>query len=364
VRITAALAFDNRAPLRTEAIEISEPASDEVVVRIVASGICHTDLTVLDHSPLPWPAVLGHEGAGRVTAIGSSVTTVGVGDPVATTFNSCGICVNCAQGFPAQCLNFTAVNMSGGRRTDGSCSHSIEGKPVFAAFLGQSSFATHAVMKARSVVRIPEDFPLELAAPLGCGIQTGAGGVLNTLRPRPGSSIAIFGAGAVGLSALMAAKAAGCTTLVAIDRSASRLKLANELGATHTFEAKDDVANAIRSVSGGGVNYSIEAAGAPSAMQQAIESLAVRGSALLLGIAPGTRISIDPMMLQRQSLTVKGMMMTEGTPRVFIPKLIELFRAGLLPYDRLVRYYDFSDINSAIADARSGVAIKPIIRMA
>jgi aryl-alcohol dehydrogenase len=363
MQITAAVAFENRAPLRYEALELSEPVADEVVVRLVASGICHTDLTVLDHSPLRWPAVLGHEGAGRVMSVGSAVTTLQVGDPVAMTFSSCGHCPNCSQGRPAQCLSFPMLNMSGGLRADGSCTHSFEGKQAFGAFLGQSSFATHAVVSARSAVRLPADFPLELAAPLGCGIQTGAGAVLNTLLPRPGSSFAVFGTGAVGLAALMAAKAAGCTTLIAVDRSPERLKIALELGATHTVETNSDTVATVRKLSGGGIDFAVEAAGAPAAMTQSIESLAARGSAVLLGIAPGAKITIDPMLLQRNALTVRGVMMTEAAPEVFIPKLVALNRAGLLPYERLIKYYDFDDINTAIADARSGATIKPVIRM-
>lgn len=366
MKIDAALAFGPGKPLSIEPVELSGPAAGEVLVRLVATGLCHTDLTVMDHMPLPWPALLGHEGAGVVAAIGAGVTRVAVGDPVVMTTASCGHCRECSRGEPAYCNHFTALNMSGGHRADGTCTHTRDGAPVFAGFLGQSSFATHVVVLERSVVRVPADLPLETLAPMGCGIQTGAGAVLNTARPRPGDSLAVFGAGAVGLSALAAAAVAGCTTRIAVDMVPSRLDLARDMGATHVFNAGQcDPVAAIRELTGGGVDFAIEAAGLTAVMAQAVEALGPRGTAVLVGVAGDTPVPVNPSALQGGGRTVKGSMMCgdHAVPADFIGRLIALWRDGQLPFEKFVRYYDFADINQAIADAKAGVAIKPILRM-
>lgn len=367
MQIEAALAHANNAELSIETIELSEPGPGEVVVRIMATGMCHTDLKVLAHSPLPWPAVLGHEGAGVVVKVGAGVAKVIEGDHVLMTTSSCGVCKSCVQGQPSYCVQFRAVNMSGGFRRDGGCSHSQHGKPVFARFLGQSSFASHVLAGERNLIKVDKELPLDLLAPLGCGIQTGAGAVLNTLRPHPGSSLAVFGAGAVGLSALMAAKLAGCTTLIAVDKVATRLALARELGATHTIDAgQGDALEAIKKITGAGVDFSVEATGVPAVMAQAIEALGIGGTVALVGVAGSTAsVSFNPMMLQNNRVTIKGSIMAgdRGVPDVFVPKLIDFWKRGLLPLEKLVKYYSFEQINQAVHDSRDGSAIKPIMRL-
>jgi aryl-alcohol dehydrogenase len=366
MKIEAALAFGPDRPLSIEPIEISAPAAGEVLVRVVASGLCHTDLTVMDIAPLPWPAVLGHEGAGVVEGVGAGVTKVKVGDHVVMTTASCGQCRQCTDGEPSYCTSFAALNMSGGHRADGSCTHSRNGQPVFAGFLGQSSFATYVIAGERSVVEVDKDLPLEKLAPLGCGIQTGAGAVLNTARPQPGSSLAVFGSGAVGLSALAAAKIAGCTLRIAVDKIAARLELARELGATHVVDASTaNAVEAVREITGGGVDYAIEAAGHAAVMTQAVESLGQRGTAVLVGVAGDGAVCVQPGVLQGGGRSIKGSLMCgdHAVPDAFINTLIDAWRDGRLPFDRFVRFYPFADINRAIADARSGNAIKPILLM-
>jgi aryl-alcohol dehydrogenase len=367
MKIRAALAHANHDPLCVAEIDLAEPGANDIVVRLVATGLCHTDLTILNNTPLPWPAVLGHEGAGVVAQVGANVTKVKAGDHVIMTTASCGHCKNCLEGQPSYCFNFRDINMSGGYTAAGGCSHSQHGKPVFGRFFGQSSFATHSLTTERSVVKVDTDLPLELLAPLGCGIQTGAGAILNTMRPRPGSSLAIFGAGAVGLAALMAARIAGCSTIIAVDKVKSRLALAMELGATHSIDAgTEDVLARIPEITGGGVDYALEATGVPAVMSQAIAALGHHGLAVLSGVAGSdATVPFNPTVFQSKGLTLKGSMMAgeNAVADVFIPQLIAFWRRGLLPIEKLVRHYSFEQINDAIHDAHDGSAIKPIIRL-
>ena len=267
MQIQAAVCREKDGAFTLESVELSEPQADEVVVKIVASGMCHTDLAVRDqHIPLPLPAVLGHEGAGIVAKVGAGVTKFKAGDHVVLSYGSCGKCGNCLSGRPAYCAQFLPFNV-GTCRPDGSCTHQQNGKAMTGAFFYQSSFATYALTHVRNVVKVADDLPLEVLAPLGCGIQTGAGAVFNCLRPQAGSSIAIFGAGAVGLSAVMAAAVAGCAVIIVVDVQEARLALAKELGATVVVNARtaDSVA-AVREASGGGVDSAVEATGLPAVM--------------------------------------------------------------------------------------------------
>lgn len=347
-----------------ESVELSDPAADEVIVQIVASGVCHTDLAVRDqHIPLPLPAVLGHEGAGVITRVGSAVTKVRQGDHVVLSYGSCGTCANCQAGKPAYCAQFLAFNV-GTRRPDGSCTHSQGGQPLTGCFFYQSSFATHAVTHVRNVVKVDPDLPLEVLAPLGCGIQTGAGSVLNVLKPRAGSSIAIFGAGAVGLSAVMAAVVAGCAQVIVVDVRDARLALAKELGATVIVNSKtSDAVSAVKAAVPGGVDFAVEATGIPAVMTQSFDALNGTGTVVVLGVAPaGATVSIDASSLLGGK-TIRGAIEGESVPDVFIPQLIALWKAGKFPFDRLARYYAFDQINAAAHDSEQGLTIKPILRM-
>jgi aryl-alcohol dehydrogenase len=363
MQITAAVCREKGSFL-IEPVELSDPQADEIVVKIVASGMCHTDLAVRDqHLPLPLPAVLGHEGAGIVVKVGSGASKFQIGDHVVLSYGSCGKCGNCLSGRPAYCAQFLAYNV-GTRRPDGSCTHQQHGKALTGAFFYQSSFATYALTHVRNVVKVADDLPLEVLAPLGCGIQTGAGAVFNCLRPQAGSSIAIFGAGAVGLSAVMAAVVAGCAVIIIVDVLDQRLALARELGATCLINARNtDSVAAVRAASGGGVDAAVEATGLPAVMAQAFDSLNGTGTVVVLGVAPaGATVSIDASSLLGGK-KIRGAIEGESVPEVFIPQLIALWKAGRFPFDRLSKYYSLDQINEAAHDSERGLTIKPIIRM-
>jgi aryl-alcohol dehydrogenase len=345
-----------------ETVELAEPRDDEVLVRIVATGVCHTDIGVRDQSyPVPLPAVLGHEGAGVVERVGGSVTKVAAGDHVIVTYDFCGRCENCTQGQPGFCMEFYGRNLSGAR-IDGSSPLSFGEGPLSGCFFCQSSFAEKAIASERNVVKIPKDVPLEIMGPLGCGIQTGSGAVINSLAPKAGSSIAIFGAGAVGLSAVMAAKIVGCTTIIAIDINDLRLNLARELGATHTINGgKADAVNEIRAITGRGARYSLECTSVPAVFRQAVDCLQIPGTCGLIGAAPlgvEVRLEMSSILFGR---TVQGIMQGDCVPDVFVPKLIEFWRDGRFPFDRLTKLFPMANINEAIHAAESGAVVKPII---
>jgi aryl-alcohol dehydrogenase len=366
VRITAALTETTGAPFTLASLDLDDPRPGEVVVRMVSSGVCHTDLIVRDQwYPVPLPAVLGHEGAGVVAAVGDGVTSVAPGDHVVLTFNSCGGCRMCVQGRQAYCDQFFACNFAGAR-VDGSSPLHRESGDVHGAFFGQSSFATHALATERNVVKVDRQAPLELLGPLGCGIQTGAGGVLNSLKPPAGSSIAIFGTGSVGISAVMAAAVAGCTTIVAVDLNEQRLELATEVGATHAVNATaGDTVERLRELTGGlGVDYSLETTAVPAVLRQAVDALNQGGTCGLIGAAAlGTEVSLDMSSLLF-GRSVRGIVEGDSVPRLFIPKLVELYRQGRFPFDKLIKTYAFEDINQAVEDSEKGTTLKPVLTFA
>jgi aryl-alcohol dehydrogenase len=362
----AAVVRSKGAPFVIEDVLVGPPAADEVLVRVVAAGICHTDAIVRDqYYPFPLPGVLGHEGSGVIEEVGANVANVSVGDHVVLTFMSCGDCRYCQQGETAYCADFFALNVGGSRKDGTTGTRDSHGNPLHDHFFGQSSFGTYAVAHSRNVIKVPKDIPLEVLGPLGCGIQTGAGAVLNALEVGAGASIAVFGVGGVGLSAVMAARAAGATTIIAIDVLPSRLELALELGATHSINgATVDAVDAIRKITGFGADFSLDTSGRPSVLRQAIDTLAIRGVCGVVGAPPlGTEASFDVNSLMIPGRSIRGICEGDSVPALFIPQLIELYRQGRFPYDRLVRYYDFADINAAIADAAAGVTIKPVLRM-
>lgn len=360
--VKAAVLRELNQPLVIEDLSLAVPQPDEVLVRIVATGICQTDIAMARGFPIPVarPFVLGHEGAGIVESVGSGVTSVAAGDHVVLSFQHCQTCKQCSSGHAAYCEKFF-VNFSG-RRADGSTTLHAGEEVVGSNFFGQSSFSTYAIARASSVVRVPDDLPLEIMGPLGCGLMTGAGAVMNVLEPRVGSTFAVFGAGAVGLSALMAARLAGCSTLVAVDLNDERLNLARELGATHVINAAaEDLVQQLIAITGGGADYIVEASGAPPAITNALASLAVRGACAIVGGGPPVPINTPHIMTGGRS--IKGVGMGDAVPGLIIPKLIELYRQGKFPFDRLIRFYGLDDINAAIADAVSGATIKPVVRM-
>jgi aryl-alcohol dehydrogenase len=363
--ITAAVTESPGARFELQEIELGEIRPDEVVVEIAAVGICHTDLMGRDGVlPTPLPAVLGHEGAGVVERVGSAVTVVAPGDHVVLSFDSCGGCQTCLAGHPYTCHDFFGRNFVAAR-PDGTTALSRDGQPLHSHFFGQSSFATRAVASERNVVPIPDDLPFEVAAPLGCGVRTGAGSVMNTLCPPAGATIAVFGTGGVGMSAVMAAHAVGCTTIIAVDLSPARLGLAAELGATHVVNAaEEDAVESIGRITGHGADFTLEMSGSTQALRQAIDSTASGGICGVVGAPPfGTEVGLDVNMLIARGRTVRGIVGGNSVPGVFFPRLISLWRSGRLPWDRLIQTFDFDQINEAAERAERGEVIKAVLLM-
>lgn len=365
MQISAAVVRAKSAPFVIERLELTDPRPDEVLVRILASGMCQTDLHGRDaYYNTPYPAVFGHEGAGTVEAVGADVTRVAPGDHVVISFPWCGACPNCRRDMPAHCQKSFDWKMRG-TRPDGSTLMQKDGAPVYSAFFQQSSFATFAIANERFVVKIRKDAPLELVGPLACSGQTGAGAVFNTMQPRPGDAFAVFGVGAVGLSALMAAKIAGCDPILAVDVHDHRLALARELGATHTINASGrvEVVAQIRRITGDGTRFSLETSAKPAVLRSAVEVLMPGGTCVLLGSArSGTEVALEMPFLQF-GRKVHGVIQGESQPTEFIPRLVDHVIEGRMPLERLTTFYPLAEINRAAEESTTGEAIKPVLRM-
>jgi aryl-alcohol dehydrogenase len=353
-KIWAAVLRKAGGPLKIESLEMEGPREDEVLVRMVASGICHTDIDFCDDwDEADGPVVLGHEGAGVVEKAGRRVKSIKAGDHVVLSYQSCGRCRQCRSGRPAHCTRLYEANF-GFQRLDGS--NALARSGVRGHFFGQSSFATHALATERNLVKVSKDLNLELLAPLGCGLQTGAGTVMNSLKVSGEESIAIFGTGAVGIAAVMAARIVGAKPIIGVDIKPRRLQLALELGATHVIDnRRQDVAARITEITGSGIDYVVETTAEPKMHQLAIEMLNPHGTVALLTGEEGMDLSEG-----RRTL---GIIEGDAVPQRFIPKLIRLYREGKFRFDRLVKFYDFGDINRAIADAKAGDTIKPVLRI-
>ena len=368
MRIRALVVERKDAPFEEQEIELGEPGRGEVLIRIVASGVCHTDaITRAGDMPMPFPAVLGHEGAGIVEKVSEGVSQVAVGDRVIIGWPSCGECRNCLDGQPRYCLRTGDALVSGRRfRGDlkGTSAYSRNGQPLNGHFFGQSSFGTYSIASADALVKVPPDVSLELFGPLACGIGTGAGAVLNEARPRLGDSVLIVGVGAVGLAAIMAARNSGVTMIVAADVHDNRLKLAEEFGATHTINSKaTDLVEGVRKITGSTVDFAFDCTGVIPVIEQLAETVGMLGTLVLIGGAPaGARFSLDHLRTLWGKRVI-GVLGGGGRTGQLIPALVDLFQQGRFPFDRLVRYYEMRDIEQALADSKSGDVIKPILRM-
>jgi len=363
MKVTAAVLRKAGEPFVLEELDLEAPRRGEVLVQVVATGVCHTDIGVQHIMPLP--IVLGHEGAGIVEAVGEGVEKVAKGDWVVLTFGSCGHCPRCSAGVPAHCHNMRQLQFSGAR-VDGSATLHRDGEVIHGAFFQQSSFATYALATERNVVRVDNpDVPLELLGPLGCGVQTGAGAVLNTLDVRAGASIAVMGAGSVGISAIMAARLAGCAQIIAVDTNPHRLALAQEVGATDILEVDDGgVAERIRDLTGTGADFSLETAGVVQSFNDSIACLGMGGTCAIVTVPNhGGSFEFSAREILTGGRKVVGVLEGESLPDTFIPQLIESYAQGRFPMDRLATYYPFEQINQAVADSVSGKTIKPILRM-
>ena len=363
MNVTAAVVRGAGEAFTIETVTLDEPQSDEVLVRVVAVGICHTDVAVQHgHIPVPLPAVLGHEGAGIVEAVGRDVTTVRPGAHVVMSQALCGHCRRCTAGQPAYCEHAAALSL-GGRREDGTTPLHDANGPLSGNFVGQSSFASHAIVKARNVYELDADLPLDVLAPIGCGVMTGAGAIFNDARPVPGASVVVVGCGTVGLAAIMAAKVAGAAQIVGIDVQPSRLALASRVGATAIIDVNDDTVARVQELTGGGADVAIEASGVPAAGVTAVSSTHATGHTVIVGAAPfGSVLALDWWTLGA-GRHVQGSVIGSSDPVVDIPRLVGLWRSGALPLDALVTQFPFAAINEAVAAAASGTAVKPVLVM-
>ena len=362
MKIKAAVVREKGGSFSIEELDLAPPEGHEVLVRIAGVGICHTDLVCRDqYFPVPLPCVFGHEGAGVVEKVGEHVTKVVPGDHVVLTFDHCSVCPPCRAGQPGYCHDLYGQNFLG-TRSNGTSAWSKASQTIHGHFFHQSSFGTHAVASERNTVKVDKSMPLSLLGPLACGVQTGAGAVMNALQPRAGSSIAVFGCGTVGLSAVMAAKAVGCTTIIAVDPVAKRLALAGELGATHVIDpASGNAADLVRMICPTGVLHALECSGVPKVIRQAVDSLALTGVAGIMGVTPlGTEVSLDVNSLLF-GRTVRGIIEGDSVPDTFIPAMIELHRQGNLPFDKLIQTFPFEDINDAVAACERGDVVKAVL---
>lgn len=351
------------APFTIERLDLDEPRPDEILVRIHGVGLCHTDLAARDqHLPVALPAVLGHEGAGIVEKVGDRVKAIRPGDHVVLSFRSCGACPSCLRREPAYCSSFGPLN-GAGCRPDGS--HALHDGPtaISCCFFGQSSFAEYALTYERNVVRVAHDVPIELMGPLGCGVQTGAGGVMRSLGCHIGSSILITGGGAVGLSAVLGAVVQGCTTIIVSEPHPARRGLALQLGATHAIAPADDLAATVRSIVPRGTDYAFDTTGRPDVLAAALAALGHRGALAFVGVPADAAATfpVSIMSLMSQGQTIRGVIEGDSEPATFIPELIDLYRRGAFPFDRLVRTYNLADINQAIADQLDGTCVKAVL---
>jgi len=364
--VTAAVIREPKGKFDIEDLELDEIRPNEARVRVVAVGVCHTDVAMRDAVyPIPMPVVLGHEGAGVVEAIGSNVTSVSVGDHVVMSAAYCGHCPQCLTGNMAYCENGFAECFGGRRTLDGTSSlTSSSGEVVSSHFFGQSSFSNYANVVESSLVPVARDLPLEKIAFLGCGMQTGAGSILNELRPPAGSSVAIAGVGGVGDAAVMAARASGCTTIIAIDRHQNRVELAQEVGATHGIHgAAEEAHEELQRITGGrGVDFILNTTDSPEAVSNLAGALAIRGSlATVAAMAPGTNVSVEVGGSLLKGWNFRTIVQGSSVPQQMVPRLIDLWERGSFPIDKLVKTYPFADINSAFADAASGAVVKPLL---
>ncbi|MEJ2122010.1 MAG: NAD(P)-dependent alcohol dehydrogenase [Alphaproteobacteria bacterium] len=362
MKIRAAVFREGGEAPAIENLELTGPEPGEVLVRIVATGVCHTDIKAAgEKSPVPKPVVLGHEGAGVVEAVGDGVTKVEIGDHVVMTFDSCGHCPSCLASKPSYCHTQNSFTCT---REDGTHYLHAGDEPVYGDFFKQSSFATHAIGTQRNVIQVPKDAPLEILGPLGCGVQTGAGAALNDLKIAPGETFAVLGVGTLGLSAIMAARFAGARRIVAVDRHAHRLDLAAELGADETIVAGDDpVAEAIMAYLPDGADCVLDTTGVLGVMRQGLEVLAPRGRCgFVTSPWDGSElpIAVQHLMVGR---SIHGIIEGGSNPDSLIPMLVELNAKGRFPFDRLIKFYELEEIATAIHDSETGQTIKPVLRI-
>lgn len=359
--IKAAVLRSADGPYQIEEVELRDPGPSEVRIKIAATGLCHTDLLPRTTSfPASPPIVTGHEASGVVDEVGEDVTDLVVGDHVVASFDSCRQCGTCASGHPAYCETFAMRNLTGTGVESPPAIRDIDGNPIASRWFGQSSFASYAIVASRNAVKVDPAIPLELLGPMGCGVLTGAGSIFVALDVESGTCVVVLGAGSVGLSAVMAAREAGATIIVAVDVHATRLRCALELGATHALDGHaHDLAAQLDEVTSGRADYVLDTTGVPAVIQAAIRSLKPTGTCGLVGVQQGQLI-LEPVDLAF-GRTVKGILVGDATPEVLIPRLIELWRRGRFPFDRLLTRYRLDQINEAERASARGEIVKAVM---
>lgn len=363
-------------PLSIEEIELEGPGPGEILVRIRAAGLCHSDLSAINGDrPWPMPIVIGHEAAAEVIGLGPDVNDLAVGDHVVLVFRpACGACLSCSTGRPALCgpggeSNNQGTLLGGYRRLHAVGAAGGLGGEAGGALnhhLGCAAFAEYATVSRRSAVRIDPDLPWDEAALFGCAVLTGAGAVFNTARVEPGSSLAVVGLGGVGFSSLLAGAASGARTLIAVDLLEAKLAFARELGATHVFNAADpDVVEKVREASGGGVEYAFEMAGSVRALELAYRLTARGGTTVTAGLPnPAAKWELQAVSLIAEERTLKGSYVGSCVPRRDVPRFVAMYRAGRLPVNRLLsERIALDDINEALDRLARGESIRQVILM-
>ena len=364
MKAKAAVLFEVGKKLDLREVEVEPPRSGEVLIKMAAAGICHSDLHVMTgHLAAQLPAILGHEGSGIVAGVGPGVTSLRPGDHVIPLWRlSCGVCEYCSDGRPALCAEGLQIRMTG-RLLDGSTRFKLDGKEI-KHFAGVSSFSEYSVIPEKAILKIPEDFPLDKAALLGCGVITGVGAVFNAARVKPGSSVAVIGTGGVGINVIQGAAMACAEKIIAVDLLPNKLEFARKFGATHTVNAREaNPVDAIRALTGGrGVDYAFEVIGLPATIRQAYDSLNKRGLAVVVGVTPMTaEVSVPIMPLVFEERTLTGSIYGSARPLVDIPMLMNLYKAGKLKLDELLtRRYPFSQINEAYEALERGEGLRSV----
>jgi len=361
MRTTVAVVNEQGGEFVLDQVELEGPRADEVLVRIVATGLCHTDITMKGFLPPEmFPNVFGHEGAGVVEQVGAGVTGIAVGDHVVLSFRSCRSCRACAAGHVGYCESSLVMNYMG-MRLDGSTTYTRGDAPVFGSFFGQSSLSQHAIAYADNCVVVDKSLDLTRLAPYGCGFQTGAGTVLNVLQPEPEDSLVVYGVGAVGLAALAAARQAGAGTLVAVDPLAGRREIAVRYGAVAVDPSGEaSVVDRVRELTGGGASYAIDTTAIPAVVKQAQQSLASRGTLVALGLG-AEEYPIDAIDLLQNGKIVRSSVEGDADPLEMVPRLIAMNAAGQFDVDNLITTYPFAEINTAVEEVLAGKVVKPVL---
>jgi len=360
-KIKAAVCNGGGAPPKIETLLLDDPAPDEVVIQVKAAGVCHTDLSASQWSE--GPRVFGHEGAGIVVKTGSAVTAFSKGDRVIATFGSCGCCPNCRDERPAYCFDGLALNIEGKRSVKSSPLTRTNGTEVQGAFFQQSSFANYALATERNLVRIPEGLDMEIAAPLGCSIQTGAGAVFNQLGAKENRPLLIVGAGPVGLAGIMAGRIMRCSPIICVELDEARRKLALSLGATHAIDGADtDWVEQIHAITSGGATAALDTAGTQATFEASLAALHSGGTLGTLTLPGEYDAPVQhPGGLDFMTKTIVGVVEGNAAPQTFLRLLIAYHAAGDLPVERLIQTYPFEKVGEAYADVASGRAIKAVL---